>query len=400
MGNVGRRTRLTAAVALLVATVSGCAIWDQALPSPPPVSETPEPTPSADPVIESPTPRLAAGCDDLVPPGALTSTLAEGVAFDAGRSAARSPEDAAVEQLGGLRCIWANRAPGPPWEDQDPDYFSALLQVVPDGEVPWRRFFEIYGPMAEPSPYGNAAIGPNCHGAEPGMPGPPVHSCQFDALVGSYWVQLSMTGVGGGTAQSNEELLAHARDVTDPLMATLASHEPASPRWSPPPSQPLDCQTVLGDEQAIAVTGVPGLVVGQYFDGPRVGQLTYSLEETGAKRCHLLISGSDQAVGQVSFLPSGGWAFRDRSASWVDAGNTRSVSLAGARSGEAFTEECGKVEEDCRIDMLVGENWLQVMTYAYVPEKMTSPEGVDMLYVRSQTRALAETVLANLHANE
>lgn len=343
---------------------------------------------------------MAAGCDDLIPLDALTSTLAVGVAFDAERSRARSPEDAALEQLGSLRCIWANRAPGPPWEDQDPDYSSALLQVVPDGEVPWRRFVEVYGPMSGPSPYGNAAIGPNCHGAEPDVPGPPVHSCQLDALVGSYWVQLSMTGVGGGTAQSNDDLLAHARRVTDPLMATLANQEPPTPRWSPPPSQPMDCQTVLADEQAISVTGVAGLVVGQYFDGPRVGQLTYSLDETGAKRCHLLISGSDQAVGQVSYLPGGGWAFREHSDAWVDAGNARPVSLTGARSGEAFTEECVSVEEDCRIDMLVGENWLQVMTYAYVPEKMTSPEGVDMLYVRSQTRALAETVLANLHATE
>jgi hypothetical protein len=400
MGNVGRRIRLTAAAALVVVTMSGCAIWDRAIPSPAPVSEAPEPTPSADPVVGSPTPRLAAGCDDLIPLDTLMSALAEGVAFDAERSRARSPEDAAVEQLGGLRCVWANRAPGPPWEDQDPDYVSALLQVVPDGEVPWRRFVEVYGPMAEPSPYGNTAIGPNCHGAEPDMPLPSVHSCQLDALVGSYWVQFSMTGVGGGTAQSNEELLAHARGVTDPLMATLASQEPPTPRWSPPPSQPLDCQAVLSDEQAITVTGVPGLVVGQYFDGPRVGQLTYSLDETESKRCHLLISGSDQTVGQVSFLPGGGWAFRDRSDSWVDGGNARSVNIAGARSGEGFTEECGNVEADCRIDMLVGENWLQVMTYAYVPGKIATPEGVDMLYVRSQTRALAETVLANLHASE
>lgn len=378
----------------------GCTMWDPALVSPPPVSESPRPTPTAEPPAEGPSPRISASCDELIPLEALRAIVTEDITFDPERSSSRSPEDAALEQLGALKCVWANRAPVPPWEDQDPDYASTMVQVVPDGEASWVRYSQIYSRLSGPSPYGDKAIGPNCHGAEPGIPGPPRHTCNLDALVGAYWLSLSMTAVGGGTAESNDQLVVLAREITDPLMATLASEEPPAPRWTPPAYQPVHCQTVLSKEQATSITGVEGLIVGQYLDGPKVGQFVHGLEGTAAKRCLLLIMGTDHAVAHISFLPGGGWAFRDRSDVWIATNGAVPLDLAGARPGEEFTEQCVRVEEDCRIDMLVGENWLQVTTYAYVPEKMSFPEGVDMLEARSQAREIAEAVLANLHAAE
>lgn len=48
--------------------------------------------------------------------------------------------------------------------------------------------------------------------------------------------------------------------------------------------------------------------------------------------------------------------------------------------------------------MLTGEAWVQVSIHAWLPEGVTHPESIDMVYVRSQVQAIAETVLANVHA--
>jgi hypothetical protein len=373
-------------------------MWDPTLASPPPVAESPEPTPSADAPPDGPSPRISAGCDDLVPVDTLKTTLTDDVAFDPERSRARSPEDAALEQLGSLTCLWANGAPLAPWEDPNPDYTEAVLHIVPDAESSWERFFAIYSTVSPPSPYGNNAIGPSCSGADEDVPPFISHDCTLEALVGAYWLRLSLRGVLGNAAESNEKMLAAARAVTDPLMEKLSAEAPPTPAWTPPPSSMLNCDWLLTGEQAVSLTGVDDLTVGQHLDGPRVGQFVHGLETTGAKRCHIMITGTDSGLGHISFLPAGGWAFRERSDSWITNGGAVPIELDGAIEGEQFTEDCTSTEKDCRIDMLVADDWYQVLTYAYVPEKMSTPEGVDMLRVRSQTRAIAETVLANLHA--
>ncbi|HYI33154.1 MAG TPA: hypothetical protein VEX88_06800 [Glaciibacter sp.] len=373
-------------------------MWDPSLASPPPVAESPEPTPSADPPPDAPTPRISAGCDDLVPLDILKTTLTDDVAFDPERSRARSPEDAALEQLGALTCLWANGAPQAPWDDPDPDYTEAVLHIVPDAESSWARFAAIYGKLADPSPYGENAIGPSCRGAEEDVAPFVSHDCDLEALVGAYWVRLSLRGVLGNAAQSNEEMSTAARDITDPLMEKLSTEDPPAPPWTPPPSSMLDCEWLLTGAQAASLTGVEDLTVGQFLDGPKVGQFVHGLETTGAKRCHIMIAGTDVSLGQISFLPAGAWAFRERSDSWISTGGAVPIELDGAGEDEQFTEECTSAEKDCRIDMLVADDWYQVLTYAYVPEKMSTLEGIDMLEVRSKTRAIAETVLANLHA--
>lgn len=397
MGNVGRRFRLAAAGALVAVAVSGCTIWDPTVPSPPP-SVSPEPTPSADPAPDAPAPRISAGCDDLVPLDTLRNTLTDDVAFDAERSRARSPEDAALEQLGSLSCLWANGVRQAPWDDPDPDYTEAALRIVPDAESSWQQFSAVYSKVSPPSPYGENAIGPNCSGADEQVPPNISHDCNLEALVGAYWVQLSLRGVLGNAAESNQEMLAAAREITDPLMEKLSAEAPPAPAWTPPPSSMLDCEWILSGEQAVALLGVGDLFVGQHLDGPAVGQFMHGLRTTGAKRCHIMLKNSDVSLGYISFLPAGGWGFRERSDSWITNDGAVPVELDGATENEQFTEDCASTEKDCRIDMLVADDWYQVLTYAYVPEKMSTPEGIDMLEVRSQTRAIAETVLANLHA--
>jgi hypothetical protein len=384
-----------AAAALMVVSLLGCVPGSPAgVPS---TSNSGQPTPTATAAPERPAPRLTVGCADLVPLDVVRAGLSDDVEAMPLRSSFRAPDEMASLQLGGLRCVWANGPRAFPWEDPVAGFAEAVVNVIPAAEDVWARYAPTSPP--EPSPYGNNANGPFCTGAESRQSGTVSHACEFDALVGSYWINVSLTGVAGNAAASNEEVLASARQITDPLVATLSRADEPEPQWAPPQSPPqITCDIVLTDAQAAELTGIADVGVGPFWDGPMVGQFSYALEETGANRCHLLVLGPEAGVGQVTYLPGGGWAFRELSPSWVEAGDATLIELAGAEAGEEFTEECERADRDCRVDMLVGENWIQVTAYASVPERMSPPEGVDLLYPRTQIREIAETVLANLHS--
>lgn len=395
MWSPARQSGAVAVSVLVVAVLLGCTWLERPVDNPTasPAPSASEPTPVPTHVVDGPTPRITSTCSDLAPLDTVRATLTDDVTEVPASKHFRSPDMMATQQVGALSCMWANRASAAPFEDEDFDYAGAVLRVVPDGKASWDRYAATYEPVSDPSPYGSGAIGPYCFGAEH----PGVHGCEFDALIGTNWVHLSLRGVAGSTSATNEVMVQHARQFTDPLVTRLGSERPPAPTWSAPSSPDLDCSLLLTDEQATALTGVPDLYVGHYWDGPRVGQYVHGLEATGADRCSLGLRNSDSTIGEITYLPGGGWAFRELAGSWLAAGDAADVDLAGARPGEESTIECARIDHHCRVDILTGEVWIQVSIHAWVPDQATYPDGVDMVHARSQVQEIAETVLANVH---
>ncbi len=382
---------------LIVTALLGCTWLEQPIAGPTETS-TPsesEPTPGPTPAVDRPTPRISATCAELVPLATIRTTLTEDVEEIPEEEHFRSPDMMATQQLGALSCMWANDDTTIAFPNRGLEYAEAVLSIVPDAQASWDRYSATYAPVSDPSPYGPSAIGPYCYGADDPTG---VHGCQFDGLIGTNWVHLSLTGVAGRSSPTNDAMVQHARLLTDVLVTRMGSLGTTPPAWSAPASPPLACETLLTDEQATELTGVPDLYVGHFWDGPRVGQYVHGLEVTAADRCNIGLENSDSTIGEITYLPGGGWAFREFSPSWLATGDATRVNLAGARPGEESTIECARLEQHCRVDMLTGETWVQVSIHAWLPERVTYPEGVDMVQVRSQVQAIAETVLANVHA--
>jgi hypothetical protein len=392
MGTRAQSFRLLAASMMAAVALTGCTGSDS--PTPTATTAPTTPAPIDLPQDEAPTPRISADCSDLV----STDTIHEVMSADVTERqlVRRSPEDVMFQQAGMLRCFWANADPRPEWEPPDPALARVLFTVVPEATEMWARVFEVYGPIYGPSPYGPDALGPRCNAP---LPPSTTGSCEFEALVGDYWASLSMSGVQAGGDGSEAGFVDSAKRLIDPLLDRLAEEGEAQPPWMPPtdgPQAPLTCASVLTAEQAIEITGEPNLYVDLHMDGPPTSPLVHALEVTGADRCAIGILDSDNEIGDISYLPGGAWAFRELSPSWRSSGATE-ISLDGAEEGEQFLSQCTVDAEECLVDMLVGDDWLQVRLPPWLPEIFGYPPGVDIQYQRGQITELAEAVLANLH---
>jgi hypothetical protein len=309
----------------------------------------------------------------------------------------RSPLDVAVQQAGALRCVWANAGPVPPREQQGPAFAQATLDVMTDAEGVWDRVVKAAGLRNGPSPYGSRAIGPVCHKAYEGAA---PNTCLFDALLGDYWVSLTLIGVHGREEMSTKEMWDSARKVIDPLVAVMAHVGDPAPLWTPPAEGTLPgiaCDTLLRGEQATAMLGVDNLEVGTKWHGSGTAVFTHGMDVTGSDRCAIYIAGTDVGVGGIAYLPGGGWGYRDLVDTWLAAGAVE-TQVVGALPDERFVLECAVPEEFCRLDMLVGEDWIQLELYPVNPDRTYGPGEPDQAVIRTKVEALGETILANLHA--
>lgn len=377
--------------------LAGCSAEPASAP-PATTSERPQPsvTASATPVPSAPSARVTAGCDDLISPDTIatvftTETTVRPLGYD---NSSNGPVALAIQQLGAVNCVWANGPHRPPWQQGVTEGFStAKLTVVPDGEAPWQEYAAAYALAQEaPSPYGESAFGPRCV--------PEIGSCFFQALVGTYWADLTLSGVGsaGMGADEMDELVT---PLTDALMQTLAA-EPAPPAvWVAPVGTeplPVECTEFLSDAQADQLSGASPLQVRTFWDGPHVGQWFYSLGKTGAQRCHIQAADSDSGIGHLDYLPGGGWGFDALSAGWLADGSVTSDTVAGLSAADAALIRCGVPEESCTVDIRFGGNWVQLNLTAYAPEHIGYPEGVDIRIARDNVGAFAEAIVANLNA--
>lgn len=391
--------RLLRSVAVIgfAVMLAGCS-GEPASAPPATTSERPQPsvTATAAPVASAPSARLTAGCDELISPETIaavftTETTLRPLGYD---QSSDGPVALAVQQLGAVNCVWANGPRRPPWQEGVTEGFSsARLTVVPDGQAPWQEYAATYALAQEaPSPYGEGAFGPRCV--------PEIGSCFFQALVGTYWADLTVSGVGsaGMGADEMDELVT---PLTDGLMQTLAAESAPPAVWVAPEGTeplPVECTEFLSEAQAEQLSGAGPLRVGVSWDGPRVGQQYYSMSESGAQRCHIHRADSDSGIGHLDYLPGGGWGFDALSAGWLADGSVTSDSVAGLRAEDAALIRCGVPEESCTVDIRSGGNWIQLSLTAYAPEHIGYPEGVDIRIARDNVGAFAEAIVANLNA--
>ncbi|SDT21802.1 hypothetical protein SAMN04489834_3114 [Microterricola viridarii] len=363
-----------------------------------PPSERPQPSesPSAAPIEAAPSARLAAGCDELVPPALLVPVFAEElslrpIGFD---HSSNGPVAVSLLQLGSVNCVWANDQTLQPWESASvKGYRGVHLTVVPEGEAPWLAYAETYsGGQEVPFAHSENALGPRCV-AE-------IESCFFQALVGAAWVDLTITGVGAADTSNDDELVELITPLTDALVQTLSAEPEAPPRWTVPTTVlplPADCTDFLSDAQAEEFAAAGPLSVGVFWDGPRVGQFNHGMNETGAQRCHLNMADSDSGIGYFDYLPGGGWGFDALHEGWKAAGTITADTVPGLRAGDAAVIRCGVPEEACTADIRFGGNWIQLNLTAYLPDQFMYPEGVDIRVGRDNIADFAAAIVANLN---
>lgn len=364
---------VVAAVLLLGAGSAGAAFAFGILPTSPvsddastvadPASEPPasEPPARSFPVATAPpdpgpTPRIGSTCDDLIHTGGLLAFMGDagnpavgpvGQIADPSGSVMTAADRAAAEQLGALTCTWSNGVD--PMLDSTHRQ-AVFLSVLPEGFDEAVRYVETYR-SADPT-YGPNVHGPRCVAAS--------GHCELFGIIGSTWIELHADGIVSA-GMSDEQLRSAFLEITDPLVESLSAVS-ISDRWvptSPSPSAASDCATLAPTESIAPLTGVPELIVGEWWDGPKVGQYHYAKGQVGAHRCALQFPMSDATLGSIGILPNGAWAVERYSGGWATAGG-QEVALPPASEGTALLR-CGDAKADCRLDFTVGSDWVSII---------------------------------------
>jgi hypothetical protein len=321
--------------------------------SEPPTRSFPVVTTPPDP---GPIPRIGSTCDDVIDTSGILAFMGDAgtpVVGPVGQfadpsSPYRSEADrAAAEQLGALTCIWSNGI--------EPNLDSAgrqefVITVLPEGLDDAARYVEEYM-IADPT-YGPNVQGPRCV-AESGY-------CELFGIIGSTWVELHAEGIVSA-GMSDEQLRSSFREIIDPLVEHLNTVSIVD-RWVPAsvsPSASSDCATLAPTESIAPLTGVPDLTVGEWWDGPRIGQYSYAKAEVGAHRCSLMLPMSDATLGSIGILPNGAWAVERYSDDWSTVGGEE-VALQPATGGTALLR-CGDASAVCRVDFTVGNDWVSII---------------------------------------
>lgn len=326
--------------------------------SEPPARSFPVTTAPPDP---GPTSRIGSTCDDLIDTAGLLAFMGDAgkpvvgpisPIADPSASVMTEADRAASEQLGALTCTWSNgiepdpNGYGPkPW----PDRQEFSIHVLPEGLDEAVRYVETY--MSADPTYGPNVQGPRCDAR--------AEYCELFGIIGSTWVELHALGIASA-GMSDEQLRTLFLEITDPLVEHLRAVS-ITDRWVPTSSSPSassDCPALAPTDAIAPLTGVPDLHVGEWRDGPRVGQYWYAKSEVGAHRCSLQFPMSDLSLGNVSILPNGAWAVERYSDEWSMAGAQR-VDLPPATGGTAL-HRCSDAAAACRLDFAVGKDWVSI----------------------------------------
>ncbi|MGW4930288.1 hypothetical protein ACWEOH_14155 [Agromyces sp. NPDC004153] len=357
----------------------------------PPARTFPVETAPPAPVDPGPTPRIGLTCDDLVDTAALVAFLGDSGTpvlgpvsqiADTDELYMSTPDRAAAEQLGALTCVWSNgvaAGSGQPWSGE-PLRQAVSLAVLPEGLDAAARYVDAYQ-SADPT-YGDHVQGPRCV-TEIGY-------CELFGVVGSTWVELRIDGIVQ-TGSSVEDLRARFRNVTDPLVSRLSDVSIAEP-WTPASSSPsaaAECATIAPTDAIMPLTGVADLRVAEFWDGPRIGQYWYAKDQVGADRCLLQLPMSDRHLGSIGVLPNGAWAFERYAAGW-SASDAVSVGLPAANGGTALSR-CEDDTRDCRIDFVVGDDWVSV---GVPPKRIDGDELTDEVEMTRSNIVQIGTIVA------
>lgn len=330
--------------------------------------------------------RLGVTCEQVIATADLIAFLGDAGATVSGPASVSpsSADDASLDQLGALRCVWSNGI-DPSLPDMGGQ--NAVLTVLPEGLDAAAEYVELYR-AADPT-YGPVVQGPRCVAEAGGF-------CEVLGVIGSTWVEFRVNGVRAD-GLSDDELRTRFLGVTDPLVQLLSNLEPAG-RWEPGAASPTataTCADLAPTADLAAAIGESDLDVITWRDGPRVGQYHYAIAQTGASSCHLIPAGnSDAEFAQIGVLPNGAWGVERYRTEWLADGG-QVVPFDAAMDGTAVLR-CGDESRACRLDAAVSGDWMSVDVSAatgYEDEPTAQIQGA-----RAHIVDVAAVVAGRIHA--
>ena len=389
-----RRVPSLAAALLIIACFAGCnaeAPEPGPEPTAPVVVETPIP-------IDAPSPRFAADCEALAPLAQLQAFAGSGVgalrAVD--RAASLAPDQAALDQLGGLMCDWDDGQAWPAWQGPPEGQQTVRLHLVRDAAEDAQTYVDTYAAQIGTSTYGPTASGPRCTGVEYDSPS---GYCHFDAWLSDAWIELSVSGIVLEDFASDADVVAAFTLLTDHIVETLAAEPSPSAAWTAPvsASTATDCEQLASADEVQAITGAADTWFGPYWDGPRIGQYFVATRQAGSLRCMIGMADADGSFGVVSYLPGGDWAFATLGDDWAAQGGIV-TPIAGLGDGDAVLR-CADPLDDCVLDLRLDRDWIRISVMPAPPETVNYvPESIDFEAARAAVVPLAEKIVANLLA--
>jgi hypothetical protein len=379
-----------AALAIAVVALPGCA----AEPAPTPTSiasASPPPTVTAGPDRAAPSSRLGLECEELVNaetvvariPGAVpradyfADVLAQGAVI---------PEGTPILQNGGLVCDWSAVTSTTGGFGLPTGYTGMHIELLPDASASWAVYTASIGLPSSGYWYCFAD-----GGAYPTF-------CNFESLVGTTWVSITMSGIDEGSTTSDETLAANVRPFVDEIVAVIAAADAAEPAWSDPDAiaPPATCEAIVPISAVAAATRTTGLSSYDTAHGP-YGDGYIGLLRTAAG---LAISqldcpwgyGFEGAFGGMNVIPGGVWALQQTIDDDSPSGPARRLTLDGLGPDDGAWLRCSNDSAICVLDLSVGRNWVSLWLWDAVNQTGT-PVGEDRQGV---LEALAVIAIDNL----
>ena len=242
----------------LVLALAGCGVPGA---SPVPPSDSPFPRATQEPEPEPTGPPVSlhgTDCDDLVSTATVHAALAPDVVI-------MSPEarlgmwqsgfyDAAIQQAGGIVCLWGNGDPG----DYADGRYVATLRILPRALSAWEANRDIWEGIRDGRGLGGGpvlTVGDeslsDCASEDHRYYG----TCQFFVRVGEYWLDFDIYGVPVPTEVGPNPADAIVREVAE----TVGSLPDSGATWGPPAGTreaPADCAAGYSVDAIRAAFGV------------------------------------------------------------------------------------------------------------------------------------------------
>ncbi|HXR44462.1 MAG TPA: hypothetical protein VN759_06625 [Pseudolysinimonas sp.] len=269
-----------AVVSILLVLLAGCVATPGSSPHSTPASVTPHPTATT---ASSPSFALGIGCADILTTAEVQAQVAAtvGVKVDE-HSAPTDADDVALDQAGGLRCVWGgtNRTDG--------GYDDGLnLALLPHAAADYATWIADAVPASQ-----------DCQ----------VESlrCSRDLLVGDVWVEAEYTDSDrqGATQASIEAAFGTLLDEARARLAPVSTRHAA---WTPPtdvlPSL-ASCADAVG--KAAGILGVDPASVTTRDDPPYRDLPEIAAERVKMSSCSW--ASQDRQLDWV-VVPGGGWSF-------------------------------------------------------------------------------------------
>jgi len=283
-----RSVLLPLVVAFSLLSLAACADTTAATETVTP-SASPTMTPTAEPVadVSSAPPQILDGeCASVLTDAAASDLVGVPVMLVTPRFS-DMPQVRSLASLGGLDCWWL--------PDAADETASLTVTLLPEAAVPgWAEATEL-----------------TC------APFDSRYNCSSDVIDQGYWTSIYLNAAvdtaEGATGAANTVLSAVDSAVTAAGAPPVAVPGGAlDGAWLPR----TDCEPLLTEVDAAALTGIPGLTELTFAAGPAEMQQSYAaaVTVTGASACILVEAGYPEAPARalgVDFLPGGSWVEED-----------------------------------------------------------------------------------------